>query len=256
MNEERWLTFNDIEPLLLFAAQYASERRVALFGCACCRCAQDWSLPPLESKALEATERRADGKVTRRAWLKYGRALETKDARWSRTATEWERRFRVAVIQLFNDSARWPIAHGRVPRDEDELLDLEDDEEFDPDEDEQRELFYGSAFWVIPHKLISAVNQVSSDEYTSAFKAKLCSALRDIFCNQFQPVSFSPSWQTDTVVSLARTMYESREFSAMPILADALQDVGCDNADILDHCRGPGPHVRGCWVVDLVLGKE
>jgi hypothetical protein len=51
-------------------------------------------------------------------------------------------------------------------------------------------------------------------------------------------------------------VYESREFSAMPILADALQDAGCDCDDILSHCRGPGPHVRGCWVVDLVLGKE
>src|SRR5205823_12081645 len=80
--------------------------------------------------------------------------------------------------------------------------------------------------------------------------------LRDIFGNPFRPVAFSPSWRTDTAVSLARRMYESCEFSAMPILADALQDAGCDNADILDHCRGPGPHVRGCWVVDLVLGKE
>ncbi|MBY0458328.1 MAG: hypothetical protein K2V38_13385 [Gemmataceae bacterium] len=66
-------------------------------------------------------------------------------------------------------------------------------------------------------------------------------------------------------------MYESRDFSAMPILADALQDAGCDNPDILDHCRNAGggsgepaggssaeaaAHVRGCWVVDLVLGKE
>jgi hypothetical protein len=80
--------------------------------------------------------------------------------------------------------------------------------------------------------------------------------LRDIFGNPFRPVTFSPSWQTDTAVSLARTMYDSREFSAMPILADALQDAGCDNDDILSHCRGNGPHVRGCWVVDLVLGKE
>jgi hypothetical protein len=83
-----------------------------------------------------------------------------------------------------------------------------------------------------------------------------CGILRDIFGNPFRPVTFSPAWQTDTVVSLARQMYESRDFSAMPILADALQGAGCDNADILDHCRGPGPHVRGCWVLDLVLGKE
>jgi hypothetical protein len=80
--------------------------------------------------------------------------------------------------------------------------------------------------------------------------------LHDIFGNPFRPVTFSPDWRTDTALSLASQTYESREFSAMPILADALQDAGCDNADILDHCRGPGPHVRGCWVVDLVLGKE
>ena len=50
-------------------------------------------------------------------------------------------------------------------------------------------------------------------------------------------------------------MYESRDVSAMPVLADALQDAGCDSDDILDHCRVGGPHVRGCWVVDRVLGK-
>jgi hypothetical protein len=60
---------------------------------------------------------------------------------------------------------------------------------------------------------------------------------------------------TSTVLALAQGIYESRDFSAMAILADALQDAGCDSAEILDHCRGPGPHVRGCWVVDLVLGK-
>ncbi len=80
--------------------------------------------------------------------------------------------------------------------------------------------------------------------------------VRDIFGNPFRPVTFSPSWRTDTAVSLARGMYESREFSAMPILADSLQDAGCDNDDVLNHCRDPQQvHVRGCWVVDLVLGK-
>jgi hypothetical protein len=83
-----------------------------------------------------------------------------------------------------------------------------------------------------------------------------CNLLRDIFGNPFRPITFSPDWRTDTAVSLARTLYESRDFSAMPILADALQDAGCDNEDILLHSRGDGPHVRGCWVCDLVLGKE
>jgi hypothetical protein len=79
--------------------------------------------------------------------------------------------------------------------------------------------------------------------------------VRDVFGNPFRPVAFSPAWRTDTAVTLARQMYDARDFSAMPILGDALQDAGCDSADILAHCRGPGPHVRGCWVVDLVLDK-
>lgn len=85
---------------------------------------------------------------------------------------------------------------------------------------------------------------------------QVCDIIRDIFGNPFRPVTFSPEWRTDTAVSLARQMYESREFSAMPILADALQDASCENHDVLSHCRGGGPHVRGCWVVDLVLGKQ
>jgi hypothetical protein len=80
--------------------------------------------------------------------------------------------------------------------------------------------------------------------------------LRDIFGNPFRPAACDRAWRTGTVTALARQMYEGREFSAMPILADALQDAGCENDDILTHCRGPGTHVRGCWVVDLVLGKS
>ncbi len=82
------------------------------------------------------------------------------------------------------------------------------------------------------------------------------SLIQDIFGNPFRPVAFDPSWHTSTAVALAQRMYDSRDFGVMPILGDALQDAGCDNDDILDHCRGDGPHVRGCWVVDLVLGKS
>jgi hypothetical protein len=80
--------------------------------------------------------------------------------------------------------------------------------------------------------------------------------LREVFGNPFRPATFDPAWRTSTAVTLATQMYGSRDFGAMPILADALQDAGCDSDDVLGHCRGPGPHVRGCWVVDLVLGKS
>jgi hypothetical protein len=79
--------------------------------------------------------------------------------------------------------------------------------------------------------------------------------MRCLLGNPFRPVAFDAAWRTSTAVALARGMYESRDFGAMPILADALQDAGCDSDDILTHCRGDGPHCRGCWVVDLVLGK-
>jgi hypothetical protein len=78
--------------------------------------------------------------------------------------------------------------------------------------------------------------------------------LRDIF--PFRPITLSPSWLTSTVVSLAQQMYDTRDFSAMPILADALQDAGCENEEVLNHCRGSGPHVRGCWVLDLLTNRE
>ncbi len=86
---------------------------------------------------------------------------------------------------------------------------------------------------------------------------EVANLIRDIVGNPFRPVKFDAVWRTSTAVALAAQMYDSREFSAMPILADALQDAGCDNDDILNHCRdATAAHVRGCWVVDLVLGKE
>jgi hypothetical protein len=81
--------------------------------------------------------------------------------------------------------------------------------------------------------------------------------LRDVFGNPFRPVEFDPVWRTDTAQTLARQMYELRDFGAMPILADALQDAGCETEDVLNHCRDASHlHVRGCWVLDAVLGRD
>jgi hypothetical protein len=80
--------------------------------------------------------------------------------------------------------------------------------------------------------------------------------IREIHGNPFRPTTIDPAWLTSTVVELARGIYDERAFDRLPILADALQDAGCDDADVLDHCRGPGPHVRGCWVIDVLLGQS
>jgi hypothetical protein len=79
---------------------------------------------------------------------------------------------------------------------------------------------------------------------------------RCVFGNPYRPAVLDPSWLTPTVVALAEGIDADRAFDRLPILADALEDAGCTDRAILDHCRGTGPHVRGCWVVDLVLGKH
>jgi hypothetical protein len=147
-----------------------------------------------------------------------------------------------------------------------------------------------------PHSLFTKLQSDSSDNFweewdkqrrSEAFIRYYCwlsDLLRDIVGNPFQPVVFDPNWLTTTIVAIARGIYESRDFSPMPLLADALQDAGCENEEILSHCRSArnfspmplspkvkiqdanedflngsrfaGPHVRGCWVVDLILGKH
>ena len=111
-------------------------------------------------------------------------------------------------------------------------------------------------FWV------ETVNALECDDIPGrtreAAEALHLSLFRDIFGNPFHPVAIDAAWLTwnnATVPAIARHIYDDRAFHELPLLADALEDAGCTDADLLAHCRGLGPHVRGCWVVDLLLGK-
>ena len=78
-------------------------------------------------------------------------------------------------------------------------------------------------------------------------------------CLSFRPATVDPAWlrwHDGAAVAIAQKIYDDRNFTLMPVLADALEEAGSTNADILDHCRRPADHVRGCWVVDLMLGKS
>jgi hypothetical protein len=79
---------------------------------------------------------------------------------------------------------------------------------------------------------------------------------RDLVGNPFRPVILDPLWLSSAVRNLARGIYEERAFDQLLILADALEEAGCPNEDLLSHCRQPGEHIRGCWALDVVLGKE
>jgi hypothetical protein len=96
-------------------------------------------------------------------------------------------------------------------------------------------------------------------ETEPGIRRAIANILRDLFGNPFRPApSLAPAvltWDGGTIPKLAAAVYDERAFDRLPVLADALEDAGCTDADILGHCRGGGEHVRGCWAVDLVLGK-
>jgi hypothetical protein len=102
--------------------------------------------------------------------------------------------------------------------------------------------------------------QEHSQQGTDAFDAERavqCKLLVEIFGNPFRPVSTAiTTWRTADVLRLAQTIYDKRAFDRLPVLADGLEDAGCTDAQLLSHLRGPGPHVRGCWALGALLGKE
>jgi hypothetical protein len=104
--------------------------------------------------------------------------------------------------------------------------------------------------------------EVWEQEKHVAFERELAitaEEVREIAGNPFRPVAVDPAWlawNDGTVVKLAQGIYDDRAFDRMPVLADALEEAGCDHADVLNHCRKPGEHLRGCWVLSLILGKD
>jgi hypothetical protein len=227
MKEKEWLASDDPHSLLRFLQkrgvhrQTSGRRRLRLVGCACVR--------------------HVGQHLTRRGW------------RW------------VDLGEQIADGLLKPAQQKKI---EAEPTDELDGQRADHWADDAAHSTTASAVMVAAERATagaaSAVGNAAwlpKEDFAAAARARdaECRAqaelVRDVFGNPFRKVKFDKKWSTSSAVQLARRVYDSRDFSAMPILADALQDAGCDNTDILDHCRGPGPHVRGCWVVDLVLGK-
>jgi hypothetical protein len=111
---------------------------------------------------------------------------------------------------------------------------------------------YGGAYHaaLATYHAFFAVGEVSTEAIAQ------CDLLRDVIGNPFRIVTIDSNWLRLAVVASAQAIYEERAFERMPELGEALERAGCSNTAILDHCRQPGEHVRGCWVVDLILGKS
>ncbi|QEL14273.1 hypothetical protein [Limnoglobus roseus] len=116
-----------------------------------------------------------------------------------------------------------------------------------------------SVTWHARDALGSAEYQRTADDASAeAVVRREGAAQIELFCCVFNPFApaFDPSWVSDTARSLAEAAYENRSFDRLPILADALEDAGCEEGELLGHLRGGGLHARGCWVVDLMLGRK
>jgi hypothetical protein len=116
------------------------------------------------------------------------------------------------------------------------------------------------ALWQPIRAVIAATLADQLSALSAESPARDSAVIRCVFGNPFRPAaapaSMLPRWRTADVLGLAAAIYDDRAFERLPLLADALMDAGCADEPILAHCRSPGPHVRGCWVVDLALGKE
>jgi hypothetical protein len=281
MTEKEKIDYHDPGMKLFNLPQSTSERKLRLFACACCRQFWDW-FSPEDREGVSIAERYADrtaSEVERRRSL---RALvgssggEVWDARPGAlsVALPMHSLLRMVVLTLATNHdylhcresgraiAEVPDPTRQVVRvAECSRLALELAEDAAQQQKNAARGAVGRVWNRLLHDLSFRIDLALYRGLTRSNRkeaiARQETLFHDIFGNPFRPVTFSPEWRTGTAVDLARTMYESRDFSAMPILADALQDAGCDNDDILSHCRDSNPtHVRGCWVVDLVLERS
>jgi len=218
VNEAEWLACTDPTPMLGFLWGKASERKRRLFECGCCRRVWRELVDERSRQAVTVAERFADGLATAD---ELESASIAASAAWEVDEDQFTQDGRLAVGAAAYNAALDMGWWGGAPS-------------FQPPSDIVRD---------------AATDPIAERVAQSVL-------IRDIFGNPFRPVTADPRWLTSTAVGVARAIYEERAFDRLPILADALEDAGCDNLDLLAHCRGDGPHVRGCWVVDLVLGKE
>jgi len=260
MTEQEWReSSNPQEMLTVLQRRKVSNRKFRLFAVACCRHVSHLFPDDPSKKAVELAEKYADGKgsmyklgaARKRAGTSlpalegqtaaYNAALETV---WGIEAAAWD------------DTVAWPTARsGAIGG-------------LDAATKAARCIARATAFaadetWYDP-PFSPAMKDAKSA--TEEYLAKL---LRCVLGNPFRPVPPRTgakrwneelrrwlTWNNSTVTALAQAIYDERAFDRMPILADALEDAGCANQELLGYCRGEGTHFRGCWALDLVLGKK
>ena len=257
MTEAEWLACSDPRALLNWLQQASikrspedislpcpSDRKLRLALCACCR--RVWgSLGPMGRAAVECAEFVADAVLSAKELSHYSQMAGAEAGQADR----------------FTAGNQACMAAAWVAQDH-----------LDHPDQVLRSAATGAAYAATPYDhLMEEINEAGSDgprplnvRHVTVYDAE-CAAqaalLREVFGDPFRPVAFA--WAglmlcdppARALSGMARRIYEESDWSALPVLADALEEAGCTEEALLAHLRGPGPHVRGCWALDLLLGK-
>jgi hypothetical protein len=230
VTEAEWLACTSPSRMLKSLWSIASDRKLRLFAVACARRLSHLS-PGESGHRLEAAERFADG----------AGSVEELEGSWGAGLNS-----RI----LGAAPAPWEAAHYAEAAAGDAC----------------HRVASSAALWAMEDGQFAADPEAKTDRSGELPKGTehhpQVSLLRDIFGNPFRPVALDPVWLTPTVANLAIVAYEEREMPSgeldparLAVLADALEEAGCSDPELLGHLRSPGPHVRGCWALDLILGK-
>jgi hypothetical protein len=239
MKEANWLASDHSYRMLRFLRGKSSDRKLRLFAVACFR--RIWHLLTDEwtRNVVELAERSAEGKgvVTELRFL-----IEVRPFPWKTV----DAAAILTAIPHCENYNQWFLYGIEEPDD----------------------LYSGDGLirdiWVKGYRFPDCVahavaRQAAADDSPDDALAQ-AAILRCLFGPRlYRAVPIDPTWLTwngGTVLKLAQIIHQERRFADLPILADALEEAGCGHKDILGHCREQGPHYRGCWVVDLLLGKK
>jgi hypothetical protein len=245
-SEAEWLACTNPDTMLYYLQGSVSVRKYRLFAAACCRSIWHLMTDQRSRRLVEVVERHLENQATDDEW---------KDAS-------------AAAHQAWADtSARLvPFLYG-LP-----------EQELTPEQLGAGNVLHSttSAAWNLGYEAIRAqpgaegramahavaietARAVHEDYPNSPERPKQCDILRDIVGSPFYQVSLPQAileWSDRTILRMAQTIYDDRQFEILSILADALEEAGCHDTVIMGHCRQGGEHVRGCWLIDLLLNKE
>jgi hypothetical protein len=230
MTEAEWVASIDPKPMIDFLQDMSSERKLRLFAVECVRPHWHLLIDERSRNAVEVAELVADG-------------ISPTDALLPANLAAW------AVLSVLPDN---PFVYVSAARAAGRTV-----------MSNRLAARYTINEIVELHVDLAEEKSSTADETCDSYWqeiAQYARLVREVWGSlPFRPVELNSNvlnWNEATVLKIAQALYDDRAFDRMPILADALEDASCDNADLLAHCRGPNEHVRGCWVVDLLLGKE